>query len=320
MKTQANNGMPTANIAINKSRIKLYDNDTPTYYLKKGQEFQIELFNPTKGNILAKIYLNSKSISQGGLILRPGERVFLDRYIDVANKFKFETYMVDDTDEVKAAIEDNGDFKVEFYRERVITPTLITTIPIPYIDWSYTPYIYYTNTFGGTGGTNDLNGHVTTTNINYNATANYSSDLSGSGSGTNITNASNVEFTTTGGVGLDSLSDFQQSGVSDVLRGSRGIVNNKFDKPNRRRLIKKLKSKKSIETGTVEKGSYSNQKFETVSKDWETFAFQTVQYKLLPLSQKVNTTADISVKRYCTECGSKSKPNFKFCPTCGTRI
>ena len=71
---------PTANLAINKSRVKLYNKNekVPTYYLQKGQEFQIELYNPTRDKILAKIHLNGKPIAQGGLVLRPGERVFLD--------------------------------------------------------------------------------------------------------------------------------------------------------------------------------------------------------------------------------------------------
>jgi hypothetical protein len=62
MKISLNNEVstPQAFIAVNKSRIKQYDKsgDTPTYYLQKGQEFQLELFNPTTGTILAKIFLN----------------------------------------------------------------------------------------------------------------------------------------------------------------------------------------------------------------------------------------------------------------------
>ena len=46
MKQNVNKGqaMPTANLAINKSRLKVYNNNkskyatTPTYYLEKGQE------------------------------------------------------------------------------------------------------------------------------------------------------------------------------------------------------------------------------------------------------------------------------------------
>ena len=49
---------PIALICINKSRLKVYHKEkTPTYYLQKGQEFQIELFNPTSETVLAKICL-----------------------------------------------------------------------------------------------------------------------------------------------------------------------------------------------------------------------------------------------------------------------
>ena len=302
-------GMPTANIAINKSRIKLYNKDeSPTYYLKKGQEFQIEIFNPTKGNILAKIYLNSKSISQGGLVLRPGERVFLDRYVDVARKFKFETYTVNNTEEVRKAIEDNGDFKVEFYNERVYcNPPKITWVAPTYDWYTYTTPITY-NSGTGIGGTCNTNVYNTTTLGNN--TANWTG--SGSLSSTSST------FTTTGGVGGEVTMD--SFDVSDTLRSSSMDFAPPIPK-GRTRLRGALKSKKSksIETGTVEKGSYSSQKFDTVVKDWETWPFQTVQYKLLPISQKVNTVGDISVKRYCTECGAKTKSSFKFCPTCGNR-
>jgi hypothetical protein len=124
MNTNYENGVqktPTMNLAINNGRVKLYNKDSalPTYYLKKGQEFQIELFNPTNGNILAKISLNDKPISNGGLVLRPGERIFLDRFLDKNKKFLFDTYEVDNTAETKAAIKDNGDIKVTFYRETV---------------------------------------------------------------------------------------------------------------------------------------------------------------------------------------------------------
>lgn len=120
--------MPSANLTINKSRLKIYNKkgDMPTYYLKKGQEFQIELFNPTADIILAKIKLNNKAISQGGLVLKPGERVFLERYLDVAKKFLFDTYEVSGGAEAQKAIEQNGDFSVEFYKERQITNNINT--------------------------------------------------------------------------------------------------------------------------------------------------------------------------------------------------
>ena len=112
--------VPSANICINKSRVKLYNKsgEMPTYYLQKQTEFQIELFNPTTDVVLAKITLNNNSISQGGLILNPGQRIFLERYLDIPKKFLFDTYEVSNTNEVKKAIENNGDFKVEFFKEK----------------------------------------------------------------------------------------------------------------------------------------------------------------------------------------------------------
>lgn len=279
--------MPTANIAINKSRVKMYDkkSDTPVFYLTKGQEFQIELFNPTKDNILAKIFLNNKVITQGGLVLRPGERVFLDRYIDVAKKFKFDTYEVSNTEEVRKAIEDNGDFKVEFYKEaqRLYNPILMNP----------TTWTYYDTTGGGLYG-----GDITTTtlgNSNIKSEANFTSNTA---AGSSIT--------------LDGLGDVQvEASVSSV---------NSMPREKRRNPLRRLKNKTNkIETGRVEEGSTSNQKLTTVNMDFQTYPFHTLTYKLLPLSQKVNTTQEISVKRYCVECGTKQKPNFKFCPNCGTK-
>jgi len=176
------NGMPTANIAINKSRIKCYGkNSTPTYYLQKGQEFQLELFNPTNSNILAVISLNGNKISQGGLVLRPGERVFLDRYLDVPKKFKFETYEVSNTDEVRKAIEDNGDLKVEFYREQVIIPNLsysaniwfVTTLDTNPFNYDGHPIIISTTD----GECSNISTTINSPNTAYNSILSTSSNL-----------------------------------------------------------------------------------------------------------------------------------------------
>ena len=254
---------PQAHVAINKSRLKIYNknSETPTYYLKKGQEFQLELFNPTTGTILAKIFLNGNAISQGGLVLRPGERVFLDRYIDVAKKFLFDTYEVANTSEVKKAIEDNGDFKVEFYKE-------------------YVPN-YYSGFLGFGSNGSSINTYY---NSNLNLTTNYSTDI------TYTTNSINP--------------------ISANLN-----YNSTPEGPN----IRLRMAKKSIETGRVEQGSTSNQKLETVNKSWEYSPFHTVEYKMLPLSQKINTVEDINIKRYCTNCGSKLGKGHKFCANCGSK-
>jgi len=274
---------PTANIAINQSRIKLYGKKSkvPTYYLQKGQEFQIELYNPTKDTIMAKISLNGKPIAQGGLVLKPAQRVFLDRYIDVAKKFKFDTYEVANNVTNQKAIEDNGDFKVEFYREQ--TPIDYNPNPIITLGGSFGGYENtYFNTTGSLG--DDTLG---LTNVNATASgSNYSAD--------------NIPT-------MDSM-DFMDQNLERKVE-PRSMLRSK----------KALKSKKSIETGRVEQGSESKQTLTTVYMNWEYTPFHSIEYKMKPISQKVNTVDNIKVKRYCTNCGNKQKPNFKFCPSCGTK-
>ena len=309
--------VPTANIAVNKSRVKLYNKqgDLPSYYLQKGQEFQIELFNPTKESILAKITLNGNVISQGGLVLNPGQRVFLDRYLDVAKKFLFDTYEVANTQEVKEAIVNNGDFKVQFYRElkpRQRTPILkFNTLNsrsifggpnydqgiIRYDSTNTGGYVHNSSTAPNTPLCDTFT--TSTTSINavggsYSTTGLLTGDLS--------TNA------------FYSSSVYDGSATMDWMQTEKSVETPK----NPTRSLKTKKSK-SIETGRVEEGSHSDQKFKTVNKDFEWFAFHTIDAKLLPVSQKVNTVEDINVKVYCTNCGAKLGKGHKFCSTCGTK-
>jgi hypothetical protein len=300
--------VPSANIAVNKSRLKVYkNNDTPTYYLEKGQEFQIELFNPTTDTVLAKITLNNKLISQGGLILNPGQRVFLDRYLDVAKKFMFDTYEVSNTEEVKEAIANNGDIKVQFYRESMPRPrNPILSIPRTREVWGGSNYdqglIRYNST--NTGGyvnnttTTDINtllgSSFTTTSLSNNVVGSFDSTLS-----TNAFYNSNIDY---------------GSATMDWMQPELSI------EPVKKTLTRSVaKKSKTIETGRVEEGSKSDQKFKTVNKDFEYFAFHTVEYKLLPVSQKINTSEDLNVRRYCTNCGAKLGKGHKFCATCGTK-
>lgn len=76
---------------------------------------------------------------------------------------------------------------------------------------------------------------------------------------------------------------------------------------------------KMKETGRVESGSYSSQSFDSIDKDFETFAFHTEMLKILPVSQKTINVNDLQ-KIYCTECGRKLNSKFKFCPYCGTEV
>lgn len=300
--------VPTANIAVNKSRIKLYTKglDMPTYYLQKGQEFQIELFNPTSDVLLAKIILNGKAISQGGLVLNPGQRVFLDRYFDVAKKFLFDTYEVANTTEVKKAIENNGDIKVEFYRE--ITPVVPFVIPQTWI----------TNTYESNSSSRpiDINENYSSGTKSLRNLSNLSNpkDFSSStGSLTTMGMVNNITTVAGAATFTSSVSDMPTFDMSASLDFSPTL-----EEPAPM-LKRSLKAKKSIETGRVEQGSYSDQKFKTVNKEFDYFPFHTIEYKMMPVSQKVNTLSDVNVKVYCTNCGHKLGKTDKFCSSCGTK-
>jgi hypothetical protein len=106
------NGEVTAHITIKRQRLK---QDRDRVYLQNGEEFEIELFNPHSEKVLATININGKATGNG-IVLRPGERVFLERYLDKASKFAFETYQVDgDDDNAMRAIAQNGNVTVRFY-------------------------------------------------------------------------------------------------------------------------------------------------------------------------------------------------------------
>lgn len=118
---------PTAHITINNNRVKNYSGKI---YLQKDTEFEIEFFNGSSDIWLAKIKMNGNYISDSGLVLKPGQRIYLERYFDSHKKFKFDTYNVENTNDVKEAIKDNGIIDISFYKEKIK------------IDEINTPFIY----------------------------------------------------------------------------------------------------------------------------------------------------------------------------------
>lgn len=151
--------VPTAFVTKGQQRVKQFSGyGNGSIYLKNGDEFEIELFNPTTNKVLAKINLNGKSLGSG-IILRPAERVFLERYFDEAKKFLFETYVVEaNNPNVEQAIRLNGLVEVEFFEEFKQIPYTITYSGGN--DWHWNPAvtpwnpgvtqpgIFYSNTGG----------------------------------------------------------------------------------------------------------------------------------------------------------------------------
>lgn len=128
--------MSQTNITVHKNRVKVYPGNT--IYLKDKQEFEIELFNSGPNTRLAKIAINGTMISNSGLVIRPGQRVYLERYIDTPSKFKFDTYVVEaGNKEVEKAIQNNGIVQVYWYDEQTPPPSIVYTTKTITNPWFY---------------------------------------------------------------------------------------------------------------------------------------------------------------------------------------
>ena len=159
---QTKTGTPCAYITKDRKRLKQFGQNV---YLNNGDEFELELFNPSSTTVLAKIKLDGNYISGGGIVLKPGQRVFLERYLDDARKFKFETYEVDGTsNEVLDAIAGNGDVVIDFFDEY---KQPVWNNPITYGgSFGGSVHTYYNNPFNINGSTTTTNGNVSFTSSN----------------------------------------------------------------------------------------------------------------------------------------------------------
>jgi len=287
MKTQANE--PCAFITKRKQRIKQINQ---AVYLNNGDEFEIELFNPRTNKLLAVIQLNGKNISDAGIVLRPGERVFLERFLDSRRKFLFETYNVSGgSDEVKRAIEHNGKVSVKFYDEA------------PY----ESPDIHH--------------------KFWYNSVPDNISPFYGPVYGMDNTGTPPSQMFYTSSITTDCLGDSHTltkccgsasntSSYDDAL----SFLSQDFQKKSTK-LSRSAKSKKksAIETGRVEKGSHSQQSFVEDNTKFNSFYTWESDWQIYPISQKQRTISELN-EIHCTGCGIKrKKDSHKFCPLCGTQ-
>lgn len=310
-KNYSTGNCPVAFIAKDKQRIKQYGSDT--VYLKNEDNFQVELFNPTKTKVLARIEMNQKSIGPG-IILRPGERVFLERYVSEARKFKFETYTVNgNNEEVKKAIEDNGDVVVKFYKEQE-TPDynyVGSTITITNNPFMSQPFFY---------STGDFKGLSTTT-----STSVYNSNSA------TLTNTSSLKPMTLSASSNDGKRSKLSKGVSneiatasccmDSLCMDSRLYSQEIDLDEDLDIgisSRGISKTKEIETGRVEKGSSSKQTFEAdYTKFYPSYTWKS-EWKILPESRKPITADDLVV--YCTSCGRRKGVKERYCPLCGNKF
>ena len=249
-----NNGT-LVKIAVNKSLLKEFlVNSQRTVYMNNGSEFQIQIFNPYTYSIAASISINGIEMSNQ-LVIKPGQRIWLERYLNESRKFLFETYEVNgESKQVENAIKNNGVIEIRFYKEKQENNIYITSASTPSTSWTY-----FNNCLDYTSYSDELNPTYTADN-------------------------------------------FSASASSTELYYSAGA----------------MAKSKSIETGRIEKGSHSDQKFQTVYNDFEYWSFTTETIHILPQSTKPVYANDLK-KIYCTNCGRKLNQKFKFCPYCGTK-
>ena len=292
MKTmQVQAALPNMAIAVKEQNTK---NQLPVHngasYLRDGQEFMLMMHNPTSKVIAAKLYFNGKA-QANAIRLRPGERVWLDRFVDVDKKLKFDTYFVENSDESKHAIAGNGKVRVEFFEQAetvipppinypnwpVIRPIFIDRPVYPYIH-PYTmpspywqPGIFYSSGIPGNIGGCNANYAAGVTTSSYNSTGVIGNNgSSGSAGESHVT--------------MDSMQEF-----SDEL-----------------------------ETGRIEAGEKSKQELKESYDEFKPNYFHSIEIELLPESRKPVSAKDLRPK--CAKCNRKQKKKEIFCPSCGTKF
>jgi len=280
-------------IGVHKSLLKEYTTSKwlRTVYLNDGDEFQIKLFNPHQERIGVELSINGKDLGNM-IIVEPGQTVWLERFLKESRKFLFKTYEVENgNSDVEKAIKNNGLIEFRFYKENdnpygtVMINNWTSTNPIYNFNTSSTGNVYY----GSTGNVyyDDANNYNLLTSSVSTINTSYCCDIN-----------SNIKST------VSSLNEF----------GSKCYSSNSIKNDGDR----KTKCRNTKETGRVEKGDYSTQKF-TTTEFRNPIRFDSTSILILPESEKPYTKGDLQ-KQYCSECGRKVNPKFKYCPYCGGKL
>lgn len=275
-----------AKIAIAKNLIKEYKSSESdrTVYLNDGTEFQIYLKNPYQNHLGIKIYVNNKSIGNM-LVLRPGQSFWLDRFINENNKFLFSTYKVEDTNEMRYAINNNGKVKVEFFHEKENNYDPNIFVKKYNSDGNkWLNYNYYGTSVGETRLCNDVN------------TCYYN----------------NISIPCSSAIDCSSAYTITTNTANSVTRG---LSRQSIDK----NVNSKVDHNPSLETGRVEKGGRSDQEFDVCDIDFDYYPFQIENILILPNSRKQIRVEDTR-RKYCSQCGKKVSPKDKFCSNCGVKL
>jgi len=276
-------------IGVHKSLLKEYTTSKwlRTVYLNDGDEFQIKLFNPYPERIGVELSVNGKDLGNM-IIVEPGQTVWLERFIKESRKFLFKTYEVENRNsDVEKAIKNNGLIEFRFYKENDEQYGTVMINDSPNITWTSTNPIYNFNT-------------SSTGNVYYDDANNYNLLTS------SVSTANTLYFGT-------------NSNVKSIVGGLNEFGSKCYSSNSIKDYCdRKTKCRNTKETGRVEKGDYSTQKF-TTTEFRNPIRFDSTSILILPESEKPYTKGDLQ-KQYCAECGRKVNPKFKYCPYCGGKL
>ena len=230
-------------------------------FLKDGDGFEIELFNPLTSSVLAEIKLNGESISKTGLVVKPGQRVYLDCFIDSRKKFIFSTYEIDGNHESLDATAKNGMLEVFFYKEETITLDNWKSKFDKIIIERHHHYGYQYNTYWRN-------------TPNYNQFTVYSA-------GTTLGGSLNVTTTN----GTNSLS----------IGASNSFYNSTPNNFHVNGTLNNTAAINTMETGRIEKGENSSQSFTEVDMDFENHYIASTVIQILPESRKPAEVKNVKI-------------------------
>jgi len=261
---------PEAFLTINRNRLKIYHDNS--IFLNHGDEFEVEFNNITRTVWLARIKMNGEWTTEAGLVLRPGEHVFLDTPSFFSNnkrRFCFKTYDVKTNR--SHLIEENGIIEIFFHKKEQPNPVWINDYDVyydpprkryPRPPWPLYPRIWYPT-------------HpwypITRTGADYIGNDIFTNSY-------NTVGQSNFNENPCGEIPLDNME----------------------------------------ETGRIENGSKSKQKFVDTNENFESDSSHEITYKIFPASKKPKTIQE--VKQYCSECGRRRRKNEKYCSQDGTKF
>ena len=287
---------PSAIVTVNGSEKKIYDNNQ--IFLNPNDNFEFRFFNPLQEKLGIEIIFNGQKKDKSLLILKPGEDVSIDRFMNDKKKMKYSTYFIDGNNEqaVKAT-EKNGLVEFNFYKEKLWNNYNY--------DWSS-----YNSTFtsGSTYNSTFTSGSSTSTGLPHYGNTTTLRNVNGMG---NVSVGDISPTNTLGVYGSIGDSGTFTTNFSDTFNGAFTTTN--ISNSNSRGYTK------SLETGRVEKGETSNQDFKEIDLDFETTPFHSINYELKPQSTYISDIAE--TRNYCGQCSYRiRKKHWRYCPKCGDKL